>query len=92
MKMNPTKLAAVTCIIAAAFIAGCQHQKKQARKPALLPPDRSATTAYNSSELPPAANRTDSRPYRNARIINTGLNMGPTLPPAAPVTSEMQER
>lgn len=92
MKMNPTRIAAVTCIIAAALVAGCQHQKKQAQKPAPLTPDRSATTAYNTSELPPAANRTDAKAYRRARIINAGLDMGPTLPPAALVTSEMQER
>lgn len=92
MKSKPMTFAATACIVAAAFVSGCQQHKKQARKPGPPPIDRSSTTLYNSGELPPKANRTRTRAFPGAKIIQTGMDVGPALPPAQPPATEMLER
>lgn len=78
MKTNRISFAAAACIVAAAFVSGCQHHRKQRVEAPPPPPiDRSGTTVYNSSELPPEVLRTDARAYRGAKVVHTGLDMGP---------------
>jgi hypothetical protein len=88
MKLNC--VAALAGMMTATLLAGCQQ--KRAQRPDPPPVTRSATTAYNTSELPPAATRTDARAFPAARIEQIGLQVGPT--PAdrtEPVTVDMMQ-
>lgn len=77
MNKHRKTLAGLACIVAAALVSGCQHQKQP-------PVNRSATTAYNTSELPIKANRTQTRSFGNARIVQTGMDDAPTFVPNTP--------